>query len=136
MFCMILSGFPLIFCLFCSVSDGKSCFSVRKSISTSERQAEHPFAGRNTQQRTLFCVQIIESRLTSKRNWNLWTEFRICVWSENYVANVSPIVSDRVCKMFESSPEISRHDLEECATLRSRLSPSRVVSGCWKNNFC
>ena len=25
---MILSSFPLIFCLFCSVSDGKSCVSV------------------------------------------------------------------------------------------------------------
>ena len=35
----------LIFCLFCSVSDEKSCFSVRKSIFTSERRAEHPFAG-------------------------------------------------------------------------------------------
>ena len=48
--CMILCGFPLIFCLFCSVSDGKSCFSIRKSILTSKRRAEHPFAGRNTQQ--------------------------------------------------------------------------------------
>ena len=48
-FCMILSGFPLIFCLFCSVSDRKSCFSVRKSISTSERRTEHPFAGQNSQ---------------------------------------------------------------------------------------
>ena len=38
-----------IFCLFCSVSDGKSCFIVRKSISTSKRCAEHPFAGQNTQ---------------------------------------------------------------------------------------
>ena len=47
---MILSSFPLIFCLFCSVIDGKSCYSIRKSISTSERRAEHPFAGRNTQQ--------------------------------------------------------------------------------------
>ena len=41
------------FFLFCSVSDGKSCFSVRKSISTSERRAEHPFANQNTQQYTL-----------------------------------------------------------------------------------
>ena len=48
-FCMILSGFLLFFCLFCSVSDGKSCFSVRKFISTSEQCAEHPFAGQNTQ---------------------------------------------------------------------------------------
>ena len=47
---MILSGFPLISCLFCSFSDGKSCFSVRKSISTSEGCTEHPFAGQNTQQ--------------------------------------------------------------------------------------
>ena len=46
MFCMILSCFLLLFCLFCSVS----CLSVRKSISTSQWHAEHPFAGRNTQQ--------------------------------------------------------------------------------------
>ena len=50
MFCMILSDFPLIFCLFCCISDGKSCFSVRKSILTSKPHAEHPFAGWNTQQ--------------------------------------------------------------------------------------
>ena len=41
MFCMILSGFPLIFCSFISISDGKSCFSVKKCISTSKRRAEH-----------------------------------------------------------------------------------------------
>ena len=52
MFCMILCGFPLIFCLFCSVSEGKSCFSIRKPISTSVQCAEHPFAGRNTQHST------------------------------------------------------------------------------------
>ena len=46
---MILSGFPLIFVFFCSNSDGKSCLSIRKSISTSERHVEHLFAGQNTQ---------------------------------------------------------------------------------------
>ena len=45
----ILSGFPLNFCLFCSLSDGKSCFSIRKSILTNKQGAEHPFAGHNTQ---------------------------------------------------------------------------------------
>ena len=35
--------------LYNTVSDGKSCFSVKKLISTSEQRAEHPFAGRNTQ---------------------------------------------------------------------------------------
>ena len=30
--------------------DGKSCFIVKKLISTSEQRAEHPLAGRNTQQ--------------------------------------------------------------------------------------
>ena len=40
MICMNLSGFPLIFCLFCSISDRKSCFSIRKSILTNERCAE------------------------------------------------------------------------------------------------
>ena len=54
MFCMILSSFPLIFCLFCSVSDGKGCFSIRKSISTSKRCVEHPFAGWNTQHTRAF----------------------------------------------------------------------------------
>ena len=29
--------------------DVKSCFSIKKLISISERRAEHPFAGRNTQ---------------------------------------------------------------------------------------
>ena len=37
-------------CLYCSVSDWKSCFSIRKSISTSEQRAVHQFAGQNTQQ--------------------------------------------------------------------------------------
>ena len=36
--------------LFCWVSDGKSCFSVRKPILTSERHTEHLFAGQNIQQ--------------------------------------------------------------------------------------
>ena len=58
MFCIILSGFPLISCLFCFVSDGKSCFSVRKSILTSKRHAEHLFAGRNTQQQWSFLLFI------------------------------------------------------------------------------
>ena len=40
---MILSSFVLL------VME-KSCFSVRKSISTNERHVEHPFAGQNTQQ--------------------------------------------------------------------------------------
>ena len=49
------------FCLFCSVSDGKSCFCVRKSISTSQRRAEHPFAGRNTQHLfQVFHVQLFQ----------------------------------------------------------------------------
>ena len=34
-----------IFCLLCSVNDGKCCFSNRKYILTSERRVEHPFAG-------------------------------------------------------------------------------------------
>ena len=35
--------------LFCSVRDGKSCVSIRKSTLTSKRHAEHPFTGQNTQ---------------------------------------------------------------------------------------
>ena len=33
-----------------TTAGSKSCFSVKKLISTSERLAEHPFAGANTQQ--------------------------------------------------------------------------------------
>ena len=47
------------FFLFCSISDGKCCFSVRKSILTSERHAEHPFAGQNTQHERTKKVKII-----------------------------------------------------------------------------
>ena len=32
----------------------KSCFSVKKFISTSKRHVKHPFAGRNTQHEGLF----------------------------------------------------------------------------------
>ena len=42
--------------LFCSVSDRKSCFSVRKSISISQWCAEHPFADQNTQQDARLCI--------------------------------------------------------------------------------
>ena len=40
-----------LFSLFCSVSDGKSFFSVKKIISTSKWHVEHPYAGGNTQQK-------------------------------------------------------------------------------------
>ena len=37
--------------------DGKSCCSIKKLISTSERHAEHPFAGQNTQHMSrLICM--------------------------------------------------------------------------------
>ena len=40
---------PDSFYTFTSNNDGKSCISIRKSISTSEQRAEHPLAGRSTQ---------------------------------------------------------------------------------------
>ena len=70
MVCMILRGFLLFSCLFCSVSDGKSCFSVRKSISTSKRHAEHPFASRNIQQTCVF--EKISSSGTNKKLMLYW----------------------------------------------------------------
>ena len=45
---MFLCSFP--FFSFCSVSDGKSCFSFKKLILTSAQTVENPFAGQNTQQ--------------------------------------------------------------------------------------
>ena len=41
---------PVMRTLFSFVCDYKSCFSIKKLILASERHAEHPFAGRNTQQ--------------------------------------------------------------------------------------
>ena len=49
---VIKGGLPAFRCLFCSVCDGKSCLSIRKSISSRERRVEHLFAGQNTQHLT------------------------------------------------------------------------------------
>ena len=46
---MVKINFLMLKQLFVYFLVNKSCFSVRKSISTSKRCAEHPFAGRNTQ---------------------------------------------------------------------------------------
>ena len=44
----------------------KSCFSVKKLIRTSERHADHPFAGRNTQQLTNCQTNILAVILHNK----------------------------------------------------------------------
>ena len=51
-FCLFLCAFAF-FSFFFSVSDRKTCFSIKKLIQTSEQHAEHPFAGQNTQQSTV-----------------------------------------------------------------------------------
>ena len=56
-----------LFSLFCSVSVGKSCFSVKKFIWASKRRAEHPFAGQNTQQ-LISCYLYIYSIFFFKLN--------------------------------------------------------------------
>ena len=50
--CLFLCGFPFFFLYFVPLLT-KSCFSVEKLISTSERHAEHPFASWNTQHTTV-----------------------------------------------------------------------------------
>ena len=47
----------MFFVIFCILyiydkKDGKKCFCKKKTILTSKWRAEHPFTGRNTQQRT------------------------------------------------------------------------------------
>ena len=42
--------FFVIFGIILTEKDIKSCFSIKKLIFTSKRCAEHPFAGKNTQQ--------------------------------------------------------------------------------------
>ena len=54
---MLKQLFALFFSLISSVSDRKSCFSVKKSISTSEQCAEHPYAGQNTQHMGSFWLE-------------------------------------------------------------------------------
>ena len=46
-------GFAFFFFI-SSISDGKSCFSVKKLISTNERRAEHRLAGRNSQHSSVY----------------------------------------------------------------------------------
>ena len=51
-----MTCFFVIFAFFINFKteiDGKICFSIKKIISTREQHAEHPFAGRNTQQMAL-----------------------------------------------------------------------------------
>ena len=40
--------------------DGKSCYSVKKMISTSEQRAEHLFTGQNTQQFGVLKTHLLE----------------------------------------------------------------------------
>ena len=45
--------------------DVKSCFSVKKLISTSEQHAEHPLTGGNTQQ-----VFVVTESLLTLHSWS------------------------------------------------------------------
>ena len=76
--CMFLCGFPF----FCSLSDRKSVLA--KLILTSERHAEHPFSGRNTQQLCLKLTAHLAFTFALK-HWST-TIFGmnlkiICLWS-------------------------------------------------------
>ena len=57
-----------VVCLFCSVSDRKSSFSVRKSILTSKRHAEHPFACQNTQHKSPLSLSLPLSLKVERTN--------------------------------------------------------------------
>ena len=111
MFHMILSSFHLISCLFCSISDGKSCFSVRESIWTREWHAENPFAGRNTQhlsQKTNF-VSVI----------NIWnkTEF---LKRQMRLSQNSRVVLKRFC----------------CGVISSTSAMLLASCGCHSDFYC
>ena len=66
--CFCAGFLSFLFYLFCSVSDWKSCFSIKKMISTSERHAEHTFAGRNTQHR-FFSSGFVQGNTQRKRSY-------------------------------------------------------------------
>ena len=51
---VIKGALPTFMCLFSSASDGKSCFNIKKLISTSKQCAQHPFAGQNKQHLSIF----------------------------------------------------------------------------------
>ena len=76
-----LTGFLLFFALFYTffftLKYAKSCFSVKKLISTREWRGEHPFAGRNTQQLTTIRPH------TFQRPFLVWAcgiLFQLSVW--------------------------------------------------------
>ena len=65
----------------CSVSDGKSCSSVSKSILNSEWLAEHLFTGRNTQQsvegaKFLWCQRLCKQLWGVKKFENMFLRNR------------------------------------------------------------
>ena len=73
---MIFCYFPL-FHTFLIKKYAKSCFRVKKLISTSQRRAEHPFAGQNTQQYTDKPVSffICFSKYLCQKHKNLYFSF-------------------------------------------------------------
>ena len=94
---MILSGFPLIFCLFCSVSDGKSCFSIRKSISTSDgmRSTRLLVERHNTNQAVMNISKVLlESHHWPSHTLDLHTSFNIYAIDGNMVGRIGKTCSE------------------------------------------
>ena len=63
----------LSFLFFCSVSNWKSCFSVKNLILTSKQHAEHPLACQNTQQPSFhfICKNLIGKKVNANKQTNI-----------------------------------------------------------------
>ena len=132
MFCMILSGFLSSFCLFCSVSDRKICFSIRKPIPTSVRTTrslvkihnilllpkfsieEHPYNKPLTSCLNKFCWFIwkIKSKIGSLYKWsNLLTLFKRIKVEQNWLIRYELIMRVPV---IEHSQKCFFHPISIC----------------------
>ena len=64
MFFHVFDWLCSLFSLFSSISDGRSCFSFKKLILTSEWRAEHPLAGQNSQHMCVHACICIWKQIT------------------------------------------------------------------------
>ena len=72
--------------LFCWVSDGKSCFSARKSILTSKWHTENLFAGQNIQQSYQNEVKKLKKKNSKKAYFEQQTQCTALIYWSKYTA--------------------------------------------------
>ena len=119
-----------IFSLFCSVSDGKSCFSIKKFILTSKRHAEHLFAGQNTQHTGLtldLWGHLMTFRCLKKKNWphvKVWKSLANLATKQVTIVSSGANLTSTRCGLDGHPQGVSMRQLPSC------FKKVRILSGC------